>query len=67
MKGHDASIVATNGSVTDSPSPESREHLGGLAVVDEPSHDKALKWAAKIAVTCRCAQEVRELLPDPSV
>jgi hypothetical protein len=24
----------------------------------------ALAWAAKIAVACRCAQEVRELMPD---
>jgi len=23
-------------------------------------------WAAKIAVACRCAQEVRELLPAPN-
>ncbi len=66
MKGHEASVVATDGSVTESPSPERREHLGGFAVVDVPSHDEALKWAAKIAVACRCAQEVRELLPTPT-
>jgi hypothetical protein len=30
-----------------------------------PSREDALKWAAKTAVACRCAQEVRELLPDP--
>ena len=66
MKGHEANVVATDGSVTESPSPESEEHLGGFAVVDVPSHEEALKWAAKIAVACRCAQEVRELLPDPT-
>jgi putative transposase len=38
-----------------------------FAVVDVPSREEALKWAAKIAVACRCAQEVRELLPDPTV
>jgi len=27
---------------------------------------EALAWAAKIAVGCRCAQEVRELMPDPA-
>jgi hypothetical protein len=32
-----------------------------------PSRDEALKWAAKIAAACRCAQEVFELLPDPTV
>jgi hypothetical protein len=29
--------------------------------------EEALEWAAKIAVACRCAQEVREFLPDPAV
>ena len=28
---------------------------------------QALEWAAEIAVACRCAQEVRELMPDPNV
>ena len=32
-----------------------------------PSHEEALEWAAKIAVACRCPQEIRELLPDPTV
>jgi hypothetical protein len=64
LESQRASVVATDGSVTDGPS---REHLGGFAIVDVPSHEEALKWAAKIAVACRCAQEVRELLPDPTV
>jgi hypothetical protein len=60
------SVVATDGTVTDVPYPESKEHLGGFAVVDVPSRADALEWAAKIAVACRCAQEVFELLPDPT-
>ncbi len=67
LKGHEASVVATDGTVTDGPYPESKEHLGGFAVVDVPSREEALEWAAKIAVACRCAQEVREFLPDPAV
>jgi hypothetical protein len=31
------------------------------------SLEEALEWAAKIAVVCRCAQEVREFVPDPAV
>ena len=60
-----ATIVATDGTVTDGPYPETKEVIGGFAVVDVPSREEALAWAAKIAVACRCAQEVRELLPDP--
>ena len=61
------SVVATDGTVTDGPYPETKEHLGGFAVVDVPSREEALEWAAKIAAACRCAQEVFELLPDPTV
>jgi len=60
------SVVATDGTVTDGPYPESKEHLGGFAVVDVASREEALEWAAKIAAACRCAQEVFELLPDPT-
>jgi hypothetical protein len=62
-----ASVVATDGTVTDGPYPETKEVIGGLMVVDVPSREEALKWAAKIAVACRCAQEVRVFLPDPTV
>jgi hypothetical protein len=65
LESQRASIVAPDGTVTDGPYPETKEVIGGFAVVDVPSRQEALKWAAKIAVACRCAQEVRELLPDP--
>jgi hypothetical protein len=68
LEHHDrVTVVATDGTVTDGPYPESKEHLGGFAVVDVSSREEALEWAAKIAVACRCAQEVYELLPDPTV
>src|SRR3954468_14002999 len=60
-----ASIVATDGLVTDGPYPETKEVIGGFVVVDVASRDEALAWAAKIAAACRCAQEVRELMADP--
>ena len=59
-----ASIVAADGTVTDGPYPEA---IGGLTVVDVPSREEALEWAAKIAVACRCAQEVRAIGPDPEL
>jgi hypothetical protein len=61
-----ASIVATDGTVTDGPNPETKAVIGGFSIVDVASREEALKWAAKIAAACRCAQEVRELLPDPN-
>jgi hypothetical protein len=60
-----ASVVATDGMVTDGPYPETKEVIGGFAVVDVASREEALEWAAKIAASCRCVQEVRELIPDP--
>jgi hypothetical protein len=59
-----ASIVATDRTITDGPYPEA---IGGMSIVDAPSREEALEWAAKIAVACRCAQEVREFMPDPTV
>jgi len=59
-----ASIVAPDGTVTDGSYPEA---IGGLAVIEVPSREEALEWAAKIAVACRCAQEVRGFGPDPEL
>jgi hypothetical protein len=59
-----ASVVATDGTVTDGHYPEA---AGGFWVVDVASREEALEWAAKTAVACRCAQEVREFMPDPAV
>lgn len=68
LKGQEeVSVVATDGKVTDGPYLQSKAYVGGFAVVDVPSREKALEWAAKIAVACRCAQEVREFVPDPTV
>ena len=61
------SVVATDGTVTDGPYPERKAYIGGFSVIDVPSREEALEWAAKIAVACRCARDVREFLPDPAV
>jgi hypothetical protein len=62
-----ASVVATDGTVTDGPHPETKEVIGGFVVVDVASREEALVWAGKFAAACRCAQEVRELMPDPEL
>ena len=61
------SIVAPDGTVTDGPYPQSKELSGGFTVIDVPTREAALEWAAKIAVACRCAQELREFGPDPEL
>lgn len=60
------SVVDTDGTVTDRPYPRGKEHVGGFTIVDVPSQDEALEWAARLAAACRCAQEVFELLPPSS-
>jgi hypothetical protein len=50
----EVSVVATDGTVTDGHE-ESKAYIGGFSVVDVRSREKALEWAAKIAVACRCA------------
>jgi len=60
-----ASIVAIDGTVTEGPSPETKAVLGGFSIIQVPGRAQAHEWAAKIAVACRCAQEVRELMEDP--
>jgi hypothetical protein len=58
-------VVATDGTVTEGA--ESKAYIAGVTIVDVPSLEEALQWAGKIAVACRCAQEVREFAPDPAV
>ena len=67
LKSQRASIVATDGIVTNGPYPETKAVIGGFSMVDVPTHEEALEWAAKFAKACRCAQEVREIMYDPLV
>ena len=60
-----ASVVATDGSVSQDPGVDAKPHVGGFCVVDVATREEALAWAGRIAEACRCAQEVRELLTDP--
>jgi hypothetical protein len=60
-----ASIVATDGTVSLGPVPEPKAVVGGFSIIEVPSREQALVWAARIAKSCRCAQEVREIMFDP--
>ena len=60
------SVVAADGSVDAAPAGKGA-YVGGMSIVEVPSREAALQWAARIAAACRCAQEVREFMPDPAV
>ena len=65
LERQQASIVAPDGTVSAGPYPETKAVIGGFSIIDVPSREAALEWAARIAVACRCAQEVREIMYDP--
>ncbi len=60
-------MVSGDGLVSAWAYPETKDMSGGVTVVDVPTREAALEWAAKIAAACRCAQEVREFMFDPLV
>ena len=53
--------------ITDGPYVETKEWLGGFAVVDVPDDDAATMWAGKVAEACGWPQEVRRFKPRPQV
>lgn len=65
LQSQQASIVATDGTVTQGPYPETKAVIGGFSIIEVPTREHALEWASRIAAACRCAQEVRELMYDP--
>ena len=58
------SVDASSGAplFTDGPFLESKEHLGGFAVVDVADEEAARLWAGKIATACGWPQEVRPFM-----
>lgn len=59
-------MVDGDGTVREGTYPQTAQLEGGYAVLELPSYEAALEWAAKIAVACRCAQEVRAFAYDPA-
>jgi hypothetical protein len=55
--------VSSDGTLVDGPYPESKELIGGLMIVDVPTRQAAAQWAAKVAVACRCPQDIRVFRP----
>lgn len=60
----DPVLVSADGSVSSGTYPGSRVK-GGFCVLELPTREDAVEWARKIAVACRCSQELREFGYDP--
>lgn len=58
-------LVSADGSTTIGGYPEAPALNGGFAVLELPSRDAAIKWAARLAKACRCDQELRVFGFDP--
>ena len=58
-------LVRADGVTCNETYPETRAMDGGFCVLDLPSREAAIEWAAKLARACRCAQELREFMFDP--
>lgn len=60
----DPVLVAADGSVSSETYPGI--HIkGGFTVLELSDREEAVEWACKIAVSCRCSQELREFMYDP--
>jgi hypothetical protein len=55
-----AVLVGADGVAANKTYPETEKLSGGFCVLELPSREEAVRWAAKLAKACRCAQELRE-------
>lgn len=57
--------VAADGSVAMGGYPWAPPLTGGFTILDLPTREQAIVWAARIAKACRCDQELRVFGLDP--
>jgi hypothetical protein len=58
-------LVAADGAVVPGGYPWAPQLNGGFTVLELPTRDEAIAWAARIAKACRCDQELRVFSFDP--
>ena len=56
-------LVAADGTVSTETYP-GVDITGGFTILDLPDRAAAEEWARRIAVACRCSQELREFMDD---
>ena len=58
-------LVSADGSVAEGGYPWAPPLNGGFTVLELPSREEAVRWAARLAKACRCDQELRVFGFDP--
>lgn len=58
-------LVSADGAVAEGGYPWAPPLNGGFTVLELPSRQEAIAWAARLATACRCAQELRVFGLDP--
>ena len=59
-------LVSGDGAVAEGGYPWAPPLNGGFTVLELPSREEAVAWAARIAKACRCDQELRVFMFDPA-
>ena len=59
-------LVSGDGAVAEGGYPWAPPLNGGFTVLELPSREEAIAWAARIAKACRCEQELRVFMFDPA-
>lgn len=59
-------LVSADGTVVEGGYPWAPPLNGGFTVLELPSREEAVAWAARIATACRCPQELRVFMFDPA-
>ena len=58
-------LVSSDGSVENGGYSWAPPLNGGFTILELPSREEAIAWAARIAKACRCDQELRVFMFDP--
>jgi hypothetical protein len=58
-------LISADGTAVEGGYPWAPRLDGGFTVLELPSREEAVAWAARIAKACRCAQELRAFGFDP--
>lgn len=59
-------LVSADGAVVEGGYPWAPPLTGGFCVLELPTREQAIAWAARIAQACRCDQELRVFGFDPA-